>query len=360
MPEKNIPVESPPLNQVAKEIGSSLARIQNIEELREVETSHGPLTRIGKIRTGLKIPLDYQHKKNLFEGEAQGQPVIILYFSGEVYGQDPDYFRRIYQDAKGVYSGQAVQFTRRKITPSLFGYDDQTMTLIIEKGVHDLGFYFFSTNEEEVREVIGESIDLMRYVWKESKTANNQLPRYVTAFLEPEYFFLAGKRPEDYLKDPEITNFYKQTQVELGEYLDRLNQARFERGFGFGDIKPPNLVKDKDGYILFIDVEKPGFSYHWLSMLGQFYQGTIKEASNSLFRQVSEQEFIRLLNFDSQPELAAKLFALGRINRLLIGCTLRNIVFTTEIGLPINKQEIKINLTQVRRLMKVTSAKEVT
>ena len=159
-------MEKLPHNQIAKEIGSILNQISRIEKLKEIETQYGLLTRMGKPRAKPDIPPSHQHKKHLFEAEIEDCQVAILHFSGEVYGHDQEYFRGIYENSRNIFSGQATQFTERKIAPSLLGADDETMTLLIEKAPRDLTSYFSSNNVKEIRRVIKGAIDLMKHVWE--------------------------------------------------------------------------------------------------------------------------------------------------------------------------------------------------
>jgi len=354
MQEKLKPIGAFPLNQNAKEIGLALSQASDINGL----TNHKfyELERIGQARAGAKIPLSYQHKKHVFSATIPEQEVIVIHFSGEDYCQDLDYFKRAYENSRDFYGGQL--FPDRKIGPSLLGYDDKMMTLIVEKASRDLSVYFSSTDKDEVERVIDASVDLMIGVWEKSKEDNDQTPRYIKGFLEPEYFFLKGKRVEDYLKDPQLIDEYKQVQKELSEYLSQLGD--FKRGFGFPDVKPSNLVEDEEGNLLFIDVAKPDNAYHWLTQLGQFYQGTVKEAPNSLLSKELKKRATQLIESHPQPDLALKLFALGRINRLLIVSTLRNIVYTKEIGLVPDEEIVRSSLSKVKPLIKAQSIKEVT
>lgn len=345
-------MEELPSNQVARKIGAIFKQAPKIDLVKEVETPYGIFTRLNKPRAKRRISPDYRHKKNMFAGTIQKQPVVVFHCSGEVYGQDEIYFRRVYENTRNILDKQKTQFTERKIVPSLLGYDDKTMTLIMERASSDLGDYLTANDEKAVRQAIKGSIDLIRHVWEKSKEKGDQLPRYVGAFLEPEYPFLKGKKPEDYLKDPKVIQFYKQTQAEL----KKLAELDYERGFGFGDLSPSNLVEDNQGKILFIDVGKPGY-YHWLTMLGQLYQNTIEKAPNSLFSRILKKEAKKAM-VDFPSGQAAQLFALGRINRLLMSCTLRNIVFEKEIGQVIDENRIRGVLAAVRYLARIDSVEE--
>jgi len=358
MREKLDSMEKLPYNQVAKEIGSALSQSPDIYNLTQLKQPF-PMIRIGQTPFKPNIPLRYQSKRHLFEGKVGDEEVIIEHYSDVYYCQDPDYFKRMYQDARDFFGGQSTVFTDKKIGPILLGRDDETMTLIIEKARRDLSAYYRSADENEIRQLIGNFVDLVSTVWKCSKRKNNQHPRYVRTFLAPEYFFLEDKKIEDYLKDKALIAFYKQTQTVLKEYLKQTDQFSFSRGFGLPDVKPSNLVEDEEGNILFIDISKPEFAYHWLTQLGQFLQGATKEAPNSLFTQILKRQAIQIIEPASQSELAVRLFVLGRMNRLFILCTLRNIVYNTEIGQSVDEKMIRKNLTKIRNLMKTTSTEEM-
>ncbi len=358
MREKFNSTEELPLNQAAREIGQVLVQALNINRLNKVEQPYR-IERIGEAETRENFPPSHQSKRHLFWGEIGKEEIVIEHYSDISYCQDPDYFKRMYQGARDFYGGQSTEFTNKKLGPKLLGCDDETMTLIIERCEHDLTFYFSSTDEEELRRIIESSIDLFKKTWESSKEENNLHPRYVRAFLVPEYFFLEGKKVEDYLKNRNLISLYKQTQEELEEYLRRLEPFPFQRGFGFPDVQPSNLVEDKEGNVLFIDVAKPEYAYHWLNQLGQLYQGANKKSPSSLFTQTLEERALQLIESAPDPELAVCLFALGRMNRLLILCTLRNIVYNVETGQGAHEQMIRENLTKIGNLMKSTSAKEI-
>jgi len=395
MNERQISTEFLPLNQAAEEIGTVLNQVPSLNELTTIKTPYGTLERIGEpraAREGIKdIPLTHQHKKHLFRGKIEilDLPVVITYFSGEDYCQDVDYFRREYENSRGVYSGQTTAFTDRKVAPWLYGDDDETMTLIVEAAAHDLTSYYRSTSHREVEEAIRKSIELINHVWETSRRENNTFPglksrvstskgsrftasihppegsggfleafndkwpRYIAAFLVPEYPHLRDKALKDYLQEPSVIGYYQETQAALRNYLSRLGD--FERGFGFADVKPDNLVEDNEGKILFIDVAKPEFAYHQWTTLGQIYQSVATKAPDSLFGRILKTAITSRLETDPQQALAIKLFTMGRMNRLLISCTLRNIVYVKEIGLTVDDNEIMTRLKQVRSLMEVDS-----
>jgi predicted kinase len=351
MKEKNNSREKLPLNQAAQKLGNIFRKNSKIDWVEKMVTPYGILVRLSKPRAKKDLAPDYRHKKNTFAGKINGQEVVVFHCSGEIYGQDRTYFRRIYENMRDILSGQKTQFTERRIVPTLLGYDDETMTLIMEKMPRELGDYLSSNKEQEIRRVIRGTLDLFRHVWEKSKEKNDRLPRYVSAFLEPEYLFLKDKKPENYLKDSKVIQFYRQTQKEVKDFLKSLD---YQRGFGFGDISPQNLVENGQGQILFIDVGKPG-DYHWLTMLGQLYQSIIEKAPNFLFSRVLKEEARNVI----KTSQAVRLFALGRINRLLMGCTLRNIVFESEIGHKSDENRIRGTLATIRHLTQIKSAEEI-
>lgn len=357
--EKVVALEKLPCNHVAREIGQILILAPDINRLNKLKEPYD-LKRINEVGNIEDIPYTHQNKRHIFWATILGQETVLLHFSDALYCQDPNYFWREYRDCRNFYSGQMLQSIDRKLSPSLLGHDDKTMTLIIERAPRDLSFFFDSTNEKELKQIIEASIDLFKYIWESTKEENKLHPRFVRTFLAPEYFFIKGKRVEDYLKNRQLIALYKQTQRELSGYLTRLGRFRFQRGFGLPDVKPTNLVEDKEGNVLFIDVSKPEFAYHWLNQLGQLYQGATKEAQNSLFTRILKERAEQTIKSFSEPELSIGLFALGRMNRLLICCTLRNIVYGVEIGQSIDDKMIRASLIKVKNLINVSSANEVT
>lgn len=353
--------EGLPLQEVAKNIGEYLSNITDIKRLAETETPFGKITRLDKVAPEFEMRRDrkYLNKKNVFAGDINGTPVVIIHFSEEGYVDDKTYFQNIYQVSKKVLNGEITNNLPRKITPELLGYDDATMTLLIEKAPHDLGFYLESTESEKIEKVLDEFIDLIKTTWEATKTPSDQFCRYVDAFLKPEYSFLADKKIDDCLKNPEVIQLYKQTQEILADFAVQLDQPKFERGSGFSDVKPSNVVEDKEGNILFIDVEKHSYC-HWLSMLGQFYQGTLQEGPGSLFSAILEQKVIKILeNEKENPEKAVGLFAIGRMNRLLLPYTLRNLSYASETNEFIDEEKIRNTLAKIQELTKIKTAQEV-
>lgn len=311
----------------------------------EVETSLGKITRLNRTSAKPGVSREYTNKKNVFTAIAEGTSLVILYFSGEVYGQDKDYFRRFYDNSKKVFAGEYV--SGKKISPKLLGFNDETMTLLVEKALKDLESYLESSQVQEIEKIIDKFIDFIYTVWSYTQEKSTEFCR-----------FLKDKKVENYLKDPGTLDLYKKTQRELTEYIREIDEAGFERGFGFSDVKPANLVEDKEGNILFIDVEKPGHC-HWLSMLGQFYQGAVEKASSSLFVKILKEKTKDILSKESNGRLAEQLFTIGRMNRLLIPCTLRNIVFTQEIGEQPDEKSLERDLETVGKMIKTESLDEV-
>ena len=348
-----------PLNNQTRRVGKELKKIIDLESQRSVKTCLGTLLRIGVAKEQLNIDSQYRNKKNIFIGKVKEKEIIILHFSHSEYGQDLSYLRRMYKNTIEVYGGQATRFTNQQLTPLLLGKDDDTMTLAVEKCPHDLSYYFKSNNHEAVSQIVRNLFDLYKYTWRDSQQINDLYPRYVSAFLMPEYSFLENKQIENYLNQSEVVSLYKKTQEQLDLYLQELQRSGFARGFGFSDTKPANIVEDIDGRMLFFDVCKPDYGNHWLSMAGQFFQSLVQLAPNSLFSNTFKQALRESVQEEADQELAAKLFALGRMNRILIPCTLRNLAFTKEIGQAIDENTIKDRLHHVRGLMKLKSIDQI-
>jgi hypothetical protein len=348
--------ENLPSQKIAKEIGEMLINVPEIENLSELETPFGLITRLSKNPHNPNISPDYTNKKNVFAGLTDQGPTVIIHFSGEIYGQDQDYFKRLYENCKYVYSNDAVPGA--KITPKLLGFDDKSMTILLEKAPHDLTKYFESNNTDEIKNVINKLISFIQKLWIVSQKDSKELCRYVDNFLKPEYDFLQDKKIDSYINDPKTLNLYKEIQEKITEYTANVNMKGFKRGFGLSDMKAANVVEDKDENILSIDVEKFGYC-HWLSMLGQFYQDTIKQTPNSQFSDVLKEKILESLSSESDIELAKQLFIIGRMNRLLIPITLRNIVFANEINEPVPESEIFDCLQEINKLIKANSLGEV-
>lgn len=358
MPERSEPFEKLPFNGYAKEIGAALSRIDQLDALTEIEINGLFLSRIGQTSERLKFSPSLRNKKNQFSAQIENRPVVIVFFSSQEYGEDLDYFQREYETYRDVYAGQAIAFTERKIAPALLGCDEENLTLIVEKGEGDLSTYFTSQDEVEVETVLTGVFELFKHLWETSQETNHRFPRYVEAFLKPEYPHLQGKKIEDYLTDQKAIKLYLETQRRLGEFLPQVDQPLFTRGFGFPDIKPANMVKDSQGRLVFIDPGRAAIAYHWLSNLGQFYQSASKEAHEFLFTQGLSQRIGQTIQQETNPNQAIKLFLLGRLNRLLIPLALRNLVYAAKIGLPLAASKIEKQLEEVSHLLKVSSFEE--
>jgi predicted kinase len=191
-------------------------------------------------------------------------------------------------------------------------------------------------------------------VWDHTKQQNNGFPRYVEAFLNPEYDHLKDKKVDDYISDSKIVTKYKGVQNCLRDYLVETNKMGFQRGFGFGDVKPGNLVLDDRGNAMFIDVGKPAFNYHWLTHFGQYYHDVVKKFPKTKFSSVVQKQALEILKSFENKDLGMRLFILGRLNRDLIGLTLRNIVFFSEINKPVDENIIKLKLPVIEEYTKIT------
>jgi predicted kinase len=343
----------PTMSPIASDLGKTLRTQPSFDEATEIKTPYGEIKRLGRKRNNSGIPERYRYKKYTFSGDYQGLPVIITHYLGEQYGEDDTFFRRNYANSKAVYSGELTAFTERKIVPRLLSFDDETMTLVTERNVRDLSSYFDSTDSQEISRIIDGFIDLVKTVYVSSASDRQEFPRYTAAFIEPEYPFLSSKKPEDYLKDPISITYYHQTQEALRGLMTKLKASGYHSGFGFGDVKPGNLVEDDDGQVLFIDVGKPGWGDHWADQLGQFYQSTLKNAPGTLFCRVLKTKIIEELKNSDDP-FAVPLFSIGRINRLVLPYTLRNIVATAKLGGTTDEKAMRDTLAKVRYMTTIT------
>lgn len=344
--------EELPLQITARQLGQELERIPALERLPEVTTSLGAIRRLDQIPETRNVPEAYRGKKSVFQLEIAARSVVAIHFSGERYGQDPTYFKRLYENSREVFGGKKIP--GKKIAPSLLGYDDPSRTLLVEKAERDLSSYFQSNDQKRISHTLDRLHAFLKEVWASSREDSQEFCRYVDAFVVSEYDFLKGKKATDYLHDQEAVRLYQATQQGVSSCTRALNQVGVERGLAFSDVKPANMVEDQAGNILFIDVEKPGYG-HYLSMLGQFYEGVLKEAPYSLFAARLKQKIAEILSAATDPGTANKLVVIGRINRLLIPYTLRNLVFSSEIGVPPDETSLKRSLQRVRQLLRADS-----
>ena len=160
------------------------------------------------------------------------------------------------------------------------------------------------------------------------------------AFLEPEYEFLRSKKIEDYVSG-DLLELYNKVQEELLSYLQTTEEKGFESGFGLADVKLDNLVEDEKGNIFFIDVAKPE-KVHWITMMGQIYQDALSNKPDSILVKEIQKKC---------EELDKDHIVVGRMVRLLLPCTLRNISYNAEIKNPIDFGLVRNNLMEVRALL---------
>ncbi len=335
----------------AKVLGNYLRSIRDIDFVIDLQIPLGKLVRLGKVRSIKGVTRNYQYKKNIFELKLKSKSLVAIYFSGEDYGPEIDFFRKMYENTKNVYSGTLTQFTSKKITPKLIDYDDGTMTLIIAKASNDLTNYSKAKNTKRLQDVHLRTITLFKDTWKDSKRQNDGWPRYIDAFLNPnQYDSIKNKSIDEYLT-PKTANFYVDTQRVVQEFVESINGI--EKGFGFSDLKPDNLAEDDNKNILYIDVGKPGFGYHWLTLLGIYYQGVVEQLPNTAFSKVLKKEINKILTKYPKEDESIKLFVLGRVNRFLLPSTLWNIAFLKQVNIKIDENDLLDRMGKVKNFTKI-------
>jgi hypothetical protein len=326
------------MKNMAAEIGSLLREKPKLLMQPFVDTVYGKLSYIKKPITRTDIPRDHINKKALFW---LGDKYVLCHFWGEEYVGDPTYFKKLYEDSKRVLLDRNVP------TPKLISFDDKTLTWVTERMVGDLSQYLMSKDTEAIDKVLDRIILLFKNTWQKTKSDRISFPRYVRSFLEPEYGFLKTKLIEDYLSGSIVT-LYKRTLKELSQYLEGVKKMGFESGLGFADVKLDNLVEDNRGDIFFIDADKPEY-VHWATMFGQVYQDVIKKGGNDTFENVIDKKRERIVGEDKMNKYHINI---GRMNRCLLPCTLRNISFNHEIGGVTDEAMIETNLLEVSNLIK--------
>ena len=120
----------------------------------------------------------------------------------------------------------------------------------------------------------------------------------------------------------------------------------FEGGIGFADVKLDNLVEDEDGNVYFIDADKPEI-VHWITMFGQVYQNAFIVSDNVLFKEVLDKKYEELIK---KGEINKHHITIGRMNRYLLPCTLRNVSFNHETNRVNDEELIRNNLLCVKEL----------
>ena len=335
----------------AKILGEYLRNIKDIDFVTDLQTPLGRLVRLGKIRSLKGVDRKYRFKKNVFELMLKNKPFVVIYFSGEGYGSVKDFFRIIYKNTKDVYSGDLTKFTTNKITPELIDYDDNTLTLIVDKVSSDLTKYSKLKNSRQLQDVHKKTTKLFKDTWHDSKKQNDELPRYVDAFLKPyQYESLKNKKIDDYLT-PKTVDFYLDTQSVVREFVKEISDTK--KGFGFSDLKPDNLAEGTNRDILYIDVGKPSFSYHWLTLLGIYYQGVVEQLPVTHFSKTLKSLITKTLDSYPKREEGIKLFILGRMNRFLLPCTLWNIAFLKDVNIRIDENDLLDRMGKVKNLAKI-------
>jgi hypothetical protein len=269
-----------------------------------------------------------------------GRDLVVTHSWGENYVADPTYWRRRYQQTKNIYQDKNIP------TPELVAFHDETMTLVTKRLEKDLSTYLSVRDDEKAVEIINKIVALFKEVWRKTKTPEKGLPRYVKAFLTPEYEFLKTKDVNDYLPD-ELKKPYQDTQKLLSEFVTSVISNDYESGIGFADVKLDNLLENSQGELFFIDVDKPE-KVHWLTMLGQIHADAKSNAPNSVFFKVLTEKTVALTE---DSEMQRQQLKLGMMNRLLLPCTLRNLSYNHELGLETNFEKIGNNLAEVRNLV---------
>ena len=329
-------MKSDDLRDLARKIGTVLKN--NPEWLLEktIETEFGTLTYIRKPNIKQDVHISYIGKKVLFY---LNDKYVLCHFWGEEYLEDPTYFKRMYQKGVDIFLDERVP------TPKLISYDDESLTWIIEKLDKDLSHYLKTEDREIIEDVIDKTISLFEKTWKKTKENKKGFPRYVRSFVRPEYEFLKNKKIKNYLSS-DLVELYINTQNILSEYLEKVENMDFEGGIGFADVKLDNLVEDEDGNVYFIDADKPEI-VHWITMFGQVYQNAFIVSDNVLFKEVLDKKYEELIK---KGEINKHHITIGRMNRYLLPCTLRNVSFNHETNRVNDEELIRNNLLCVKEL----------
>jgi len=322
----------------------------------EIETPVGVLTRIGGSRARPETPSVWQNKKTLFKTEIRETKTVVVHFTGEPYGEDPDYFQRDFQDYYDFHQGRVIP-GERKVAPDFYGSHSPTMTLLTEAAERDLSQYFRSQDKKAVAGTVKKAIDLTDYAISQTRRNTPSFPRYLSAFLTPEYPFLAGKKIRNYLSDPELIALYKDTQRQTIAFITPLTELGFVSGICLSDIKAENLVKDREGRVFFIDPTRYG-RMHRLAAIGQLFQNTADDAPESLFAKILRQKVEELIVAERDPQTAVCHFLTGRMNRLALPLTLRNLSFNIDSGGENDEQLVEEKLYALRRLLNRRSLEE--
>ncbi len=352
------------LDELAQIVGVKLKSIPNLGSLTEINTEIGALVRLNHLVNVATSP-DYQHKKHVYTGslskDSRALPIIVIHYSGSVYGRDPEYFTRWYQDGKELFGGEVVVAKGSKLFPHLYSFDDETTTLVVERAKSDLQELYLNPNSTPA-EALDAANKIVETFMLGSKDGDRKegFPRYIEAFLDPEYEYLRTSRFQDYYRDQDLIAYHNQTQEKLKAYTDELTKKSFTRGFGIPDCTPANLVEDNKGNIMYIDIERYAFTYHWLSLLGNVYQHAFDGNSQAEFTKALKAIALRSIAEYGDPELATQLFVLGRLNSILIPATIRNIAFMAEIKQPIPEVVIRKTLDETNHLLQLDDDQLIT
>jgi hypothetical protein len=306
------------MENMAKDLGKMLRENPEMMDQPSANTDYGKLDCFRKPVKNESIPPSHEGKRAILW---LGDEYVVHHTWGESYVGDPKYFRNLYETSKKVLADESIP------TPKLISSDDETMTLVMERLDRDLSVYLESDDRQQAEQVVDRVEQFLKGVWENSKTDNMGFPRYVSAFLEPEYEFLKAKKIEDYISGDDL-ELYREVQQELKEYTKSIEEKGFESGFGLADVKLDNLVEDNHGNIYFIDVAKPE-EVHWVTMLGQIYEDALTKNPDSLLIDVLEKRCAQLFEED---EINKDHFKIGRLNRILLPCTLRNVTYNVEVG----------------------------
>lgn len=330
---------------LAEKIGKFLKSIGDIGQKNQIDCEFGKLVRINTLVNNNTL-YRYQHKKHVFTLTGKGIAAVVIHYSDTVYGKDDHYFDGWYMDGKFLY-GKDVS-GKWNFFPKLLSFDDETMTLVVEKLENDLGDYLTSKDWESAMNVVEKIIVAFTSANKFTKNSDG-FPRYIENFLNPEYEYLTKLTTFDFYKDKKLAEEHDKTKTRLKEFLTSV-KGKYKNGFGIPDCKLQNLLRRNNGQVVFTDVERFSFNYNWFMLLGNVYDH-FKDQKNHLFYKTFEGIVGKLIRDENDPILALKLFNMGRLNNILIPCTIRNIAFMSEINNPINPAAIINNLQLAQQLM---------
>ncbi|KKU50676.1 MAG: hypothetical protein UX73_C0017G0004 [candidate division WWE3 bacterium GW2011_GWC1_47_10] len=338
----------------AKIYGDFLSKLKDINHLNNVEAPFGTFKRLGRVRALSNVDKKHEYKKNVFELKSGGTSFLVIYFSGKEYDDVPDFFKKMYQNTKKVLLGKPHAIP----TPKLLSYDNGTMTLVIEKLAGELGRYSNTKSTIKLQKIHNETINLFLKTWEVSKGKSKKLPRYVETFLRPQHASIKNVKISSLITNTDTLEAYAKTQKAVRKFIKDLSLQHIETGIGNGDIKPDNIVEDNAGRLFFVDVGKSSEGYHWLTMLGIYYQSTVETMPNTPFSNTLRTAVSETLQQYKNQKEGIELFLLGRINKFLLPCTMWNIYFLKRVGLNVNENDIGDRLGKVRVLTKIENINE--